>query len=46
MVFEHLWAKKFKEAVLGANGRLIEDLRIPHEVVEEAEIASKTLAKA
>jgi len=36
MLFEHLWAVKFKDAVLGANGRLLMQERIPHEVVEEA----------
>ncbi len=36
MLFENLWAVKFKNAVLNANGRLIEQLRVPHEVVEEA----------
>ena len=42
MVIEHLWSKKFQEAVLRANGRLVESLRIPREVVEQAEAASKT----
>ena len=36
MLFEHLWAVKFKDAVLGADGRLLMQERIPHEVVEEA----------
>jgi hypothetical protein len=36
LLFENLWAMTFKEAVIRANGRLIEQLRIPHEVVEEA----------
>lgn len=46
MVFEHLWAKRFKEALMDANGRLIADVHIPHEVVEEAEIASQRLVTA
>lgn len=46
MVFEHLWAKRFKEAVIGANGRLIADMHIPYEVVEAAEAASETLVQA
>jgi uncharacterized membrane protein len=46
LVIEHLWSKKVKEAILRADGKLIEDLHIPHEVVEKAEEASKTLVKA
>jgi len=33
MLFENLWAIKFKEAVIKANGRLIMQERIPNEVV-------------
>jgi uncharacterized membrane protein len=36
MLFENLWAIKFKDAVLRANGKLLAQERIPHEVVEEA----------
>ena len=36
MLFEHLWAVKFKDAVLNANGRLLMQERIPHQVVLEA----------
>lgn len=36
MLFENLWAIKFKEAVLNANGRVVMQERIPHEVVLEA----------
>lgn len=36
MLFENLWAVKFKEAVLNADGRLLMQLRIPHQVVLEA----------
>ena len=36
LLFENLWAIKFKEAVLRANGRLLAQERIPNEVVEEA----------
>jgi hypothetical protein len=36
MLFENLWAIKFKEAVLNADGRLVMQERIPHEVVLEA----------
>ena len=35
LLFENLWAIKFKEAVLRANGRLLAQERIPHAVVEE-----------
>ena len=35
LLFENLWAVKFKDAVLRANGRLLAQDRIPHEVVEE-----------
>ena len=36
MLFENLWAVKFKEAVINADGRLLMQERIPHEVVLEA----------
>ena len=36
MLFENLWAVKFKEAVLNADGRLLMQERIPNEVVLEA----------
>ena len=36
LLFENLWAVKFKEAVLRADGQLLEQTRIPHETVEEA----------
>jgi hypothetical protein len=36
LLFENMWAVKFKEAVLRANGRLLAQERIPHEVVEKA----------
>jgi hypothetical protein len=36
MMFENLWAIKFKQAVLDAEGKVIIQERIPHEVVEEA----------
>jgi uncharacterized membrane protein len=47
LLFENLWAVKFKEAVLRANGRLLAQERIPHEVVEEAmEIFAKAESAA
>jgi hypothetical protein len=36
MLFENLWAVKFKDAVIEADGRLLMQERIPHEVVLEA----------
>jgi hypothetical protein len=36
LLFENLWAVRFKDAVLRAQGKVIEQLRVPHEVVEEA----------
>jgi len=36
LLFENLWAVKFEEAVLRANGRLLAHERIPFEVVNEA----------
>lgn len=36
MLFENLWAIKFKEAVIRAEGQVIMQERIPHEVVLEA----------
>ena len=35
LLFEHAWASKLKEAILGANGQLILDERIPPELVSE-----------
>ncbi len=36
LLFENLWAVKFREAVLRANARLVMHERIPFEVVDEA----------
>jgi len=35
LLFENLWALRFKEAVLEADGRLLHQERIPEEVIEE-----------
>lgn len=43
LLFENLWAVKFKEAVMRANGQLLWQERIPHEVVEQA---TETFARA
>ena len=37
MLFENTWAVRFKEAALNANGRLLMNVRIPEQVVLEAE---------
>lgn len=46
MLIENLWAKKTKQAMEDANGRLVLFERIPHDVVEEAlaEVAAFTAA--
>jgi hypothetical protein len=36
MLFENTWARKTKQAIIDANGRLLVQERIPHHVVEEA----------
>ena len=36
LLIENLWAIKFREAVLRADGKLLEHLRVPAEEVEEA----------
>jgi len=36
LLFEHLWATRFRDAVLAADGRLIAGERIPKEVVDAA----------
>lgn len=43
MLFENLWAIKFKDAVLNADGRLLAQERIPYQVVDEV---LETFAKA
>jgi hypothetical protein len=44
MLIENLWAKKTKQAMIDAGGRLVMFERIPHEVVEEALAEIKALA--
>jgi uncharacterized membrane protein len=46
MLIENLWAKKTKQAMEDANGRLVLFERIPHDVVEEALADIKALATA
>jgi uncharacterized membrane protein len=35
LLFEHVWATRFRDAVLGSGGELIASIRIPKEVVDE-----------
>lgn len=37
MLFEHVWASSFGEALRAANGRLVLAERIPHEVMKEVQ---------
>lgn len=46
MLIENVWAKKVKDAMVDANGRLVLFERIPHEVVEEALADIKAMATA
>jgi uncharacterized membrane protein len=46
MLIENLWAKKTKQAMEDANGRLVMFERIPHDVVEEALADMEALASA
>jgi hypothetical protein len=36
LVFEHAWATRLRDAIVGANGRLVDNGRIPREIVEAA----------
>jgi hypothetical protein len=40
LLFEHVWATRFRDAVLGSGGELIASIRIPKEVVDEVVAAS------
>jgi hypothetical protein len=46
IVFEHAWARRLREAILRASGRLIAQERIPAEVVERARAARVTAPPA
>jgi hypothetical protein len=39
MLFENVWATRFRDAVLNANGQLVLSERIPHSVIAELEAA-------
>jgi uncharacterized membrane protein len=40
LLFEHVWATKFRDAVLGSGGELVASIRIPKEVIDEVVGAS------
>lgn len=40
LVFEHVWATRFRDAVLGSGGELVASIRIPKEVVDEVVAAN------
>ena len=40
LLFEHVWATKFRDAVVGSGGELVASIRIPKEVVDEVLAAS------
>jgi hypothetical protein len=40
MVFENVWAARLKDAIQRANGRLVENARIPDEIVQAALVDS------
>jgi uncharacterized membrane protein len=35
LLFEHVWATKFRDAVLGSGGELVAAIRIPKEAIDE-----------
>jgi uncharacterized membrane protein len=40
LLFEHLWATRFRDAVIDSGGQLVASIRIPKEVVDEVVGAS------
>ena len=40
LLFEHLWATKFRDAVIDSGGQLVASVRIPKEVIDEVVAAS------
>jgi uncharacterized membrane protein len=45
LLFEHVWATRFAEAVRGASGQLVLAERIPHQVMTEAQASLLTVAE-
>ena len=35
LLFEHVWATKFRDAVVDSGGQLVGSFRIPHEAIDE-----------
>jgi hypothetical protein len=35
LVFEHTWAKRFRDAVVESGGELVADVRVPGAIVDE-----------
>jgi uncharacterized membrane protein len=42
LLFEHVWATRFRDAVLASGGELLASVRIPKEVVDEVVAARET----
>ena len=42
LVFEHVWATRFRDAVLHSGGELVASVRVPKEVVDEVVAARAT----
>ena len=40
LLFEHVWATKFRDAVVDSGGELVASIRIPKEVVDEVVAAT------
>jgi hypothetical protein len=40
LLFEHVWATKFRDAVVDSGGELLASIRIPKEVIDEVVAAS------
>jgi hypothetical protein len=40
LLFEHLWATQFRDAVINSGGQLVASIRIPKEVIDEVVGAS------
>jgi len=40
LLFEHVWATRFRDAVLGSGGEIVAEIRIPKEVIDEVVAAS------
>ena len=35
LLFEHVWATRFRDAVVGSGGELVASIRIPKEAIDE-----------